>query len=558
MPHLHQLHIGQLPAINQPALVPYDNSRPIALAHPVGQAHAAADWAEGFALQLLNAHPAGQARLVLFEATPSRQYAHLKRLFAETEGQMGEQLFNSRSCKQQLNALNEQAHRRFALLAAAHAPDLAAYNAQSRRAETTTYLLITDILPLIEADDGLQALKNLCHQGAQVGIVPILLHYDLEKSKDHDLTFRRKAYQAFWREIFPTAFGFDCRQTPPQPLQQPAELWRLFQHFHIELGIAPVLCGQWTDALKQKCQSAQQNNPQSDFLRIPIGLDGVQVAHFSLGDASQAFNAMLGGTTGSGKSNLLNNLIVSACETYSPAELRLWLFDYKNGLEFSCFAGLAHLDALQIDNSQQPQAIAAFTAFEALAAQRSTLFKQENVKGITAYNRKAAQPLPRCVLIIDEFQMLFKGSTLKDSKVAAQKMLITIATQGRAYGLHLILCTQSYQNVEMDVDVKAQFRLRIGLQLANSMACRALMGRDNDALLNLPPYTAAYNNNFGEERDNRLIALDHLTEDDFAQRLAALKQRYPAPVPTFKIPPPSAVAPKSRANADFDDWDRLT
>jgi hypothetical protein len=110
----------------------------------------------------------------------------------------------------------------------------------------------------------------------------------------------------------------------------------------------------------------------------------------------------------------------------------------------------------------------------------------------------------------------------------------------------------------MDVDVKAQFRLRIGLQLANSMACRALMGRDNDALLNLPPYTAAYNNNFGEERDNRLIALDHLTEDDFAQRLAALKQRYPAPVPTFKIPPPSAVAPKSRANADFDDWDRLT
>ncbi|MCK4492692.1 MAG: hypothetical protein KAU26_01435 [Methylococcales bacterium] len=77
--------------------------------------------------------------------------------------------------------------------------------------------------------------------------------------------------------------------------------------------------------------------------------------------------------------------------------------------------------------------------------------------------------------------------------------------------------------MDLDRDVKAQFRLRIGLQLSSSMECRALMGRDNDAMLNLPRYHAVYNGNFSEMKDNRVIALSALARNDLWQRLQALK-----------------------------------
>jgi len=93
---------------------------------------------------------------------------------------------------------------------------------------------------------------------------------------------------------------------------------------------------------------------------------------------------------------LLNNLILQLCESFTPAELRLWLFDYKEGL--------AHLDALHADNDDKQYAIDAFARFEAIMRERSVLFRQCNPPAtrLVEYNRQAAQPLPCCLMIVDK------------------------------------------------------------------------------------------------------------------------------------------------------------
>lgn len=550
-----QLQIGKLAAYkHREALIPYEQNSPIVLIHNATTQTLASELAESFALQLLAQHPIGHAKVLLCEATPSRHYSQLKRLYAETQKQLGEQFFTVQDYNQQLTNLNEHAHRRFALFSTAHVEDISQYNATAYRPETIFYLLMTGVEQLGNETKHCQLLQNLCREGAAVGIVPILL-YDEDALQDSE-TYenKRKLFANFWQSIIPSTFGIDCRGELLQPSnpQQSKALWSLLHRLQLVAGVDLAIRKQWADTLIQQNQALAADDKNQDFLRIPIGMEGGQRAHFCLGEASESYHVMIAGTNRSGKSTLLNNLLVSACETYSPDELRLWLFDYREGAEFHIFAGLAHIDTLHIDNADKHYAINAFAAFEQEMQRRTVLFRTAGFGSrLVDYNQHASEPLPRLLMIIDEAQELFID---RESKTHAKRMLAAVTRRGASAGLHIILSTQTYQNVELESDVKDQIRLRIGLQLGSSMSCRALMGRDNDAPLNLPRFTAVYNNNFGEARDNRLIALDDLP--DLKQRLHALKQRYPQNTRTVHKTDTSPLkAPPPKKPDDFDDLD---
>lgn len=554
-----QLQIGNLAAYqHREALIPYEQTTPIVIAYSTTSQTLATDTSEGFALQLLAQHPIGQAKVLLCEATPSRHFSQLKRLFAETQKHLGEQFFTAQDYQKHLLALNELAHRRFALFSSAHVDTISQYNAVAFRPEAFIYLIVTGIEAFGNENQTLQLLQNLCTQGAAVGITPILL-YDEDALQDSDsYENKRKLFANFWQSLIPVAFGIDCRPQPIQPLNklQSNALWQLLHRLQLVSGVALATRKQWTNTLIEQHQALIADDKNQDFLRIPIGMEGGQRAHFCLGEAANAYHVMIAGTNRSGKSTLLNNVLISVCETYSPDELRLWLFDYREGAEFHIFAGLAHLDALHINNADKPYAINAFSAFEQEMQRRTVLFRESGFGSrLVDYNQKASEPLPRLLMIIDEAQELF---TDRESKTHAKRMLAAVTRRGASAGMHIILSTQTYQNVDLEADVKDQIRLRIALQLGSSMSCRALMGRDNDAPLNLPRFTAVYNNNFGEARDNRIIALDDLP--DLTPRLAALKQRYPqSPRPVFGVTENPAATKKSADSTQKkpNDYDNL-
>jgi hypothetical protein len=521
---VRQLRIGTLGVLQRAAFIPYDRLRPCLVTHIAETLPLAADLCEGIALQLLGQHSVGQARLSLFEATASPYFPQLKRLFAISDQRWGEQLFTTKDCLKRLTELEELTHRRFALLAQAGAADIHAYNTKAARAEPVIYLLISGLGAALSESEPLQQLQTLCGQGPAVGIIPLLLRNTTEETESHIPDLRRKNLQVFWQRIYVKASGLDVCDKP-KPLQLPPELWQLLQRFDLQLTLGQTVCKTWADALLASSQQTEAEEANTDFLHIRVGLSGATPAYFSMGEKSDAYHALIGGATRTGKTTLINNLILNACEVYTPDKLQLTLLDFKDGISFWEYEGLGHVANLYAPSEDNfAEALRCLESFEQQIRARNDLFRAERKVRLAEYNQVAKQPLPRCLLVVDEAQNLFEGRNFQQ-KAAVKRILSSVAKKGAAAGVHIILSTQSFQNVELEGDVKDQFHLRIGLRHASGMGCRALMGRDNDAMLNLPRFAAIYNRHQGEAQHNRVVNLDDLP--DFDQRLDALKAQFP-------------------------------
>ncbi len=566
---VQQINIGQLRSRRAEALIPYDRLRALVVkyqaADDVGKA-LALPIAEGVFLQLLQFHAVDAAEMFFFEATPSRDFAQIKRLLALTKNRYGRQVFQNAEFVRHLAALNELIHRRFALFAAAGVSNLIEYNATVARPEKWHYLLMVgdgSFGGSFAHDDGpLSLLATLNRQGPAAGIVVMFVHEFNAATLARLPETRRAALNEFWKETTAHAFGFKAGKSL-LPINQPAELWRVFASLGFTASCPDAQRVQLTDALVERAAQSDAKNPNTNFLDIPIGWAGAVRAHFTLGELSQCFHAMVAGTTRTGKTRMIHNVLVSACENAAPDQLQIALFDFKSGAEFGRYRGLAHLQAYgDNDPSEDPGAknlLASLEYVEQECARRTTIFKVVGTSTVAAYNAKAATPLPRMLVVVDEMHQMYEAKTVAALRTAFARMLKTVSTQGAAYGVHLLMSTQSFTFEVPDSVVKLQAQLRIGFKLASDGAISQLMsGRHNPALLTLATRTAIINANFGELADNQTVALDTFTDEDFDSRLQALKRRCPgllAPRELTDSNKNPSDAEAQRARSKFADGD---
>ena len=183
------------------------------------------------------------------------------------------------------------------------------------------------------------------------------------------------------------------------------------------------------------------------------------------GQAFDAFHALIGGATGSGKSVLLREIICSLAERYSPAELRMLLLDYKEGTEFAPFAKLPHVYALSIgSNTEFGLEVLKSTLKE--IERRGQLFKNAgNAKNLEEYRRNTGETLCRYVLVADEFQVLLND---KRHGAEAKSVLNDLVRRGRAFGFNAILATQTLRDGALEGEAKNQFACRIAMKMAES------------------------------------------------------------------------------------------
>jgi len=233
-----------------------------------------------------------------------------------------------------------------------------------------------------------------------------------------------------------------------------------------------------------------QNNlwkSNSSFgIEVPIGkLNVTDLQYFSLAtqdnDTQPPFNCLVGGSVGSGKTVLLHNIILNSAWMYSPDELQFILLDYKDGVEFKAYENLTHCKVLSI-KSEIDFGISVLDFIQNERERRSELFKSVNASNITEYREKTNNTLPRIVIIIDEFQRLFQGSSTQQKN--AGDYLDDIARLGRAFGINLILSTQTLSGISSTNYLK-QFALKICLKLNTASDCDQLLGAMNHA-----PFTA--------------------------------------------------------------------
>lgn len=194
----------------------------------------------------------------------------------------------------------------------------------------------------------------------------------------------------------------------------------------------------------------------------PQGED--QFFELGLGRATNAFHALVGGATGSGKSVLLNEIICSLAERYSPEELRFALLDYKEGTEFAPYVNLPHVFALSIGPNPE-FGVETLKHLQKEMERRGQLFKQAGVNNITDYRRVTGEKMCRFVLVADEFQVL---CTDKKFGAEARALLNDLVRRARSFGVNFILATQTLRDGSLEGEAKNQFACRICLQLAEN------------------------------------------------------------------------------------------
>ncbi|MDW6058504.1 FtsK/SpoIIIE domain-containing protein [Streptomyces sp. FXJ1.4098] len=180
-------------------------------------------------------------------------------------------------------------------------------------------------------------------------------------------------------------------------------------------------------------------------------------------------HALIAGTTGSGKSELLRTLIASMATDADPEHLTFALVDYKGGGALDECAELPHTVGLVTDLDEQLSE-RALRCLDAELRHRERLLREVGLSHIRDYQRlrdtedakdAGMEPMPRLAVVIDEFATLVKAlPDFVDS-------LVSIAQRGRTLGVHLIMATQRPAGSVNDA-IKNNVKLRIALRLEST------------------------------------------------------------------------------------------
>ena len=269
----------------------------------------------------------------------------------------------------------------------------------------------------------------------------------------------------------------------------------------------------------------------SSSLEIPIGIgDGGGTTSISFGRGS-SHHALIAGATGSGKSQLIHTMIISAMMHYSPDEVNLYLMDFKNGTEFKIYDSyrLPHIRLLAIDAMQEfGESILEELLNE--VNRRSEQFKRTGVSKMADYVGTTGKPMPRILVIMDEFQQLFNSSANRVIAGHCAELAKRIVTEGRSYGIHLLMATQSTKIVSglsIDMGTIEQMRIRIGLK-CNEDDARFLF-KDNDikavGMMKGPIGTAVINQEY-TEGENRKFRAAYCNPDERGKYLEAIARKF--------------------------------
>ena len=145
----------------------------------------------------------------------------------------------------------------------------------------------------------------------------------------------------------------------------------------------------------------------------------------TLGDEiNQRHNALVTGAVGQGKSNLISVIVHSLCHRYSPEELELYLLDFKEGVTLQRFTDgpqgeyLPHARVLGLEADRE-FGLAVFKYLFEVYSSRMKQFKQAGVQSLREYRMQLPNSrMPRVVLIVDEFQMMFSERDKLSDQIA--------------------------------------------------------------------------------------------------------------------------------------------
>ena len=207
--------------------------------------------------------------------------------------------------------------------------------------------------------------------------------------------------------------------------------------------------------------------PEGNDWTLPVGLGKDISGRAVFFDLAEMPHLLVAGTTGSGKSVMLNALLTSLLLTTDPREVKMVLIDPKR-VELSYFGRIPHLITPVVTDVKKAANALGWAVSE--MERRYEVLEREGVRSLDGYNARSETPMPYVVLVIDELADLMMQAAAK-----VEDAVIRIAQKARAVGLHLVVATQRPSVDVITGMIKANIPSRIAFAVSSQVDSRVIL-----------------------------------------------------------------------------------
>jgi S-DNA-T family DNA segregation ATPase FtsK/SpoIIIE len=210
-----------------------------------------------------------------------------------------------------------------------------------------------------------------------------------------------------------------------------------------------------------------QSYPDANDWTLPVGLGKDISGRAMFFDLSEMPHLLVAGTTGSGKSVMLNGLLTSLLLTTDPRQVKMVLIDPKR-VELSQFGQVPHLITPVVTDVKKAANALAWAVAE--MERRYEVLEKIGVRSVEGYNDRAETQMPYVVIVIDELAdlMMQAGAKVEDA-------IIRLAQKARAVGIHLVVATQRPSVDVITGMIKANVPSRIAFAVSSQVDSRVIL-----------------------------------------------------------------------------------
>lgn len=525
--------------VEMPALLPFPSGMSICVQHDAAGRDTAVSFLRRQILTAITRLPAGRFRLTLIDPIGLGQsFSALMHLADFDEMLIHSRIWTeSRQIREQLQKVTEHMENVFQTYLRSEFDSIEDYNKSAGEVAEPYHFVVVAGFPNAFTEESAMALSSILTSGPRCGVHAMIAWnpamdtpsvFDNEELIHHCTNFAVKNNTVHFVGEIPSEQSvpadrllFEADPEPPTDeyvkyVRRIGDLSKNARRVEVSFSrIAPAPDQIWTHST-------------ADGIDLPIGRAGAaRLQYMRLGRGTSQ-HVLVAGKTGSGKSTFLHIVITNLALHYSPSELQFYLIDFKKGVEFRTYAAnhLPHARVVAIESDRE-FGMSVLEKLDQILQERGELFRERGVQDVPAFRSQFPnEPMPRLMLLIDEFQEFFVSEDRVSSR--ASLLLDRLVRQGRAFGVHVLLGSQTLGGAySLARSTMGQIAVRIALQCSENDAHLILSEDNSAARLLARPGEAIYNDANGLVQGNNTFQIAWLEDERRQEAIDQLNQRQP-------------------------------